>query len=121
MSDQTPIHMCANCGTTYTDTTLPVPFEEIPDLINRLDPGGEVPTGACACGALTYQVSVRRCEPSDYHSRQAGTMVLLHVPNFAEPEGPGIDHGLSVNTAQRLAAELTAAVADLAGVSPDDD
>ena len=49
-------HKCDNCDAVYTDETLPKTLHQIHKLASRLDPGGEVPSGECECGALTYVV-----------------------------------------------------------------
>jgi hypothetical protein len=51
-----PCH-CGNCGGLFMERQLRCNLEEIPDLGQRLDPGGEVPVGECPeCGALAYLV-----------------------------------------------------------------
>jgi len=47
---------CDNCGKRYVRADqLRHVFPDIPDLLQRLDPGGTVPAGECpACGALVY-------------------------------------------------------------------
>ena len=47
---------CDNCGKRYErEDQLRHVFPDIPDLLQRLDPGGTVPAGECpACGALAY-------------------------------------------------------------------
>ena len=49
-------HECNNCGAVYAaDEELAAVFPNIPDLWERLDPGGTVPSGECPqCGALVY-------------------------------------------------------------------
>jgi hypothetical protein len=51
MSDH---HRCDNCGEVFDDNSLPKTLWEIHHLAERLDPGCEVPSGECKCGALTY-------------------------------------------------------------------
>ena len=48
--------VCDNCGKRYErEEQLRHVFPDIPDLLDRLDPGGTVPAGECpACGALVY-------------------------------------------------------------------
>jgi hypothetical protein len=52
------MYECDNCGCRYPATNkLKHVFPDIPDLLQRLDPGGTVPAGECpACGALVYAV-----------------------------------------------------------------
>jgi len=47
---------CDNCDTRYErEDQLPYLFPNIPNLLQRLDPGGTVPVGECPkCGALVY-------------------------------------------------------------------
>jgi len=47
------MHQCDNCGSIYTDSSVSG-LASIPDLAERLDPGGVVPSGECECGALVY-------------------------------------------------------------------
>jgi len=56
-----PMYICDNCGGRYPATNkLKHVFPDIPDLPQRLDPGGTVPAGECpACGALVYPMPVR--------------------------------------------------------------
>ena len=50
-------HVCENCGRKWTDGDLNVRWPNIPDLHERLDPGGTVPSGECPdCRALVYPV-----------------------------------------------------------------
>jgi hypothetical protein len=49
------MYVCGNCDKRWDDADLKVRFPNIPDLLERLDPGGTVPAGECpACGALAY-------------------------------------------------------------------
>lgn len=50
---------CDNCSARYKrEDQLKHVFPDIPDLLQRLDPGGTVPAGECpACGALVYPES----------------------------------------------------------------
>ena len=50
------MYVCDNCGNRYErEETLSHVFPDIPDLLQRLDPGGTVPAGECpGCGALVY-------------------------------------------------------------------
>lgn len=46
---------CDNCGLTCQVSEL----EPITDLLERIEPGGTVPSGQCPeCGALAYSVGV---------------------------------------------------------------
>lgn len=46
---------CDGCGWKGLECELELKLEEVPDLAQRLDPGGEVPAGVCPeCGALAY-------------------------------------------------------------------
>lgn len=46
---------CDNCGKSWTDYELENQFPNIPDLTERIEPGGIVPAGECpTCGALVY-------------------------------------------------------------------
>jgi len=50
-------HVCQNCGARPLDGDLSVRWPNIPNLHERLDPGGTVPSGECPdCGALVYPV-----------------------------------------------------------------
>jgi hypothetical protein len=45
---------CGNCQCTADEEDI-IALCEVPDLGERLDPGGVVPTGECRrCGALAY-------------------------------------------------------------------
>jgi hypothetical protein len=48
---------CDNCSRRYRSVkSLKHAFPDIPDLLQRIEPGGEVPAGECpACGALVYR------------------------------------------------------------------
>jgi hypothetical protein len=49
------MHTCDNCGGRFERQDLKRVFPDIPDLPQRLSPGGIVPSGECpACGALVY-------------------------------------------------------------------
>lgn len=46
---------CGNCNWVGEPATV---FPDIPDLLQRVEPGGEVPSGECPkCGALCYLVA----------------------------------------------------------------
>ena len=47
---------CDNCDRRYRSLkSLKHAFPDIPDLLQRIEPGGEVPAGECPeCGALVY-------------------------------------------------------------------
>ena len=47
---------CDNCSREYRSAkSLKRVFPDIPDLLARIEPGGQVPAGECpACGALVY-------------------------------------------------------------------
>ena len=45
---------CANCEWEGEHTEVEVVGNEIPDLWERIEPGGIVPYGECGCGALCY-------------------------------------------------------------------
>lgn len=51
-----PMYVCDNCGKRYEhEADFRYVFPDIPDLRQRLDPGGTVPAGKCPeCGALVY-------------------------------------------------------------------
>jgi hypothetical protein len=48
---------CDNCSRHYRSVkSLKRVYPDIPDLLQRLDPGGVVPAGECpTCGALVYR------------------------------------------------------------------
>jgi hypothetical protein len=47
--------VCDACGESWADPELKHRFPAIPDLLERIEPGGTVPAGECpACGALVY-------------------------------------------------------------------
>ena len=48
---------CDNCSRRYRSVkSLKLVFPDIPDLLQRIEPGGEVPAGECPkCGALVYR------------------------------------------------------------------
>jgi len=49
---------CANCHWAGEPSTA---FPDIPDLCQRIEPGGEVPSGECPeCGALCYAVPKKK-------------------------------------------------------------
>lgn len=52
-----PMLKCDGCGRRFAATEeLDRVFPDIPDLVNRLDAGGIVPSGECPmCGALVYR------------------------------------------------------------------
>lgn len=72
------ISECGNCGWKGEPT---IEFPNIPDLMQRIEPGGTVPSGECPqCGALCYEIKkLRRLR------RQPG----LHPA----PEDPRGGHG----------------------------
>ncbi len=48
---------CDNCGWQCWESDMPQGLAGIPDLWERLDPGGVVPAGECPrCGALSYLI-----------------------------------------------------------------
>lgn len=50
---------CDNCCAIYAKSYLKCTFPDIPDLIDRLNPGGMVPAGQCpACCAFVYPLQV---------------------------------------------------------------
>lgn len=50
--------LCDNCGAIAKAQNL-IPLEEVKDLNDRLDEGGEVPAGECKkCGALSYVIDL---------------------------------------------------------------
>lgn len=53
----TPLLRCDGCGRRFSSTEeLERVFPDIPDLLQRLDAGGTVPSGECPlCGALVYR------------------------------------------------------------------
>lgn len=53
----TPLLRCDGCGRRFSGTEdLERVFPDIPDLLQRLDAGGTVPSGECPlCGALVYR------------------------------------------------------------------
>lgn len=49
------MNACANCEWEGPDEQLGCDLANIPDLAERIDPGGEVPAGECPeCGCLAY-------------------------------------------------------------------
>jgi len=50
-------HLCDNCGKSFGEKKL----KEIKDFLQRVEPGGIVPSGECPeCGALCYPVAGMR-------------------------------------------------------------
>lgn len=50
------IHKCDNCG--LETVSLDRKWPDIPDIIERLEPGGIVPSGTCPeCSALCYPMT----------------------------------------------------------------
>ena len=51
-----PMLTCDNCDRRYRSLkSLKHAFPDIPDLLARIEPGGQVPAGECPrCGALVY-------------------------------------------------------------------
>lgn len=48
---------CDNCGKAWREDQLRRVFPDIPDLLQRIEPGGTVPAGECPdCGALVYEL-----------------------------------------------------------------
>ena len=47
-------HQCDDCRSILTDEQLVSVFPDIEGLVERLEPGGTVPSGECPCGALAY-------------------------------------------------------------------
>ena len=87
--------VCANCHWVGEPSTA---FPDIPDLIQRIEPGGEVPSGECPeCGALCYVV------PKKHRSRKKAPEETLNQPHLWQTVSP---------FATRSAARLTAAVLD---------
>lgn len=59
-------HACDNCGRTFKHHELKIDnIPDIPNLFERLTPGGIVPSGECpACGALVYPEDAPPRDPS---------------------------------------------------------
>lgn len=56
------VNHCDNCNWTGPDEELNVEFPDIPDLMERIEPGGVVPSGECpACECLCYPVEDKPC------------------------------------------------------------
>lgn len=52
-------HECDNCGATFKSHQIKIGLDSIPDLLQRLTPGGTVPFGECPdCGAFVYPVEL---------------------------------------------------------------
>lgn len=76
MSDEKK-HLCDNCATKWTDAEISdaLKWPNIDHVLERLGPGGEVPSATCPdCGLLCYLIK----EPKTYH--------LLAVYDDVEPE-----------------------------------
>lgn len=87
-------HACANCGKGWDADAL----EDIPDLEQRVEPGGEVPSGACPdpdCGALCYPVP--KNEPRRHR-------LFKVYAGAAQPENPAFQ--LCLATTPREAAKI---------------
>ena len=71
---------CDNCGRAFSASDeLEHVFPDIPDLLNRLDPGGTVPNGTCPeCGSLVYITSKEMAAEGQVES--------VAVPNDAASE-----------------------------------
>lgn len=48
------MHKCDDCQKILSDEELAADFPSIEGLLDRLEPGGMVPSGECPCGALAY-------------------------------------------------------------------
>jgi len=72
-------HQCDNCGLTFADETeLTRAYPDIPDLLQRLEPGGTVPSGECPnCSALVYPVQ-------GHQSSADGNVVITIRKGMAE-------------------------------------
>ena len=47
---------CDNCGKRFDESCLSHVYPDIPDLLQRIEPGGVVPHGECSeCGAFVYE------------------------------------------------------------------
>jgi len=67
---------CDNCGHCQDEATLTVVFPDIPDLLQRLTPGGVVPAGACPkCGAFVYLLRRQPERRTVYYCRLCGAQV----------------------------------------------
>ena len=76
-----PISECDNCSWKGTPK---IGLEDIPDLSQRLDEGGTVPSGECPkCGALCYEKKVKNKKPA----QQTG--ILFRCPSCGKPR-PGL-------------------------------
>jgi len=82
MDDQREMFRCDDCGDVFDETKLRHPFPDVPDLMERVDVGGEVPAGECPCGALAY-----RCGPEE-----ASCLVLGNMSIGYEIVGPFESH-----------------------------
>lgn len=89
--------ICPNCG----GKRLRCGLTEIPDLLQRVEPGGIVPAGECAkCGALAYRVTRTRyllkiwgdVEPEIAGPFKTNGSVLKEARKYREQEGD--EHGV---------------------------
>lgn len=56
--------MCDDCGLIHEVDSLESVFPNIPWLLDRLDPGAEVPIAECTCGSFCYIFIPRLTTPS---------------------------------------------------------
>lgn len=82
---------CGNCDWTGPEEKLGCEFDNIPDLWQRIEPGGTVPAGECPeCGALAYcqEEKVSRVER---HAKTKAYTVILILPDFAFADFPATE------------------------------
>lgn len=83
------LHICNNCQEEWTSLDLDengtLGVNKIPDLNQRVDPGGEVPTGECpSCGALTYGCDSKDEQNKEKLAQQLRNKRLHDLAEFAE-------------------------------------
>lgn len=58
---------CDNCSRLWVEEALAHVFPDIPDLGERLSPGGVVPSGDCpSCGAFVYPLNMKETPGNEY-------------------------------------------------------
>ena len=87
------LHVCDNCGEEWPARKL----NDITDLLERIDPGGVVPSGECpSCGMLCYPKrtwkSVKRVKPESFARRGNKIEIMLDgLPYILVIHGADLD------------------------------
>jgi hypothetical protein len=76
---------CADCSWEGHEGQVDVPFAEMCHIVDRIEPGGEVPVGTCPmCNALVYYDS----DPHEKIRPHLGHIDCLEVHHYGQSESP---------------------------------